>query len=58
MDWMKKYFVQKPYLYILFLIMGIVIFLAACTLIDIPSKDGNSVMSLLSVIFKNGGNVQ
>lgn len=56
MEWMKKYFVQKPYLYILFLIAGIAIFLAACILIDIPTADGGNRISLLSVIFERGGN--
>ena len=56
MDWMKKYFVQKPYLYIIFLLAGIAIFLAACMLIQIPAEDGSSTISLLSVIFERGGN--
>ena len=56
MDWMKKYFVQKPYLYIIFLLAGIAIFLAACMLIQIPAADGSSTISLLSVIFERGGN--
>ena len=54
MDWMKKYFVQKPYLYILFLLAGTAIFLAACMLIEIPAAGGD--ISLLSVIFERGGN--
>ena len=56
MDWIKKYFVQKPYLYILFLLAGFAIFLAACMLIEIPAADGSSSISLLSVIFERGGN--
>ena len=56
MDWMKKYFVQKPYFYIIFLLAGIAIFLAACTLIEIPAADGNTSIPLLSVIFERGGN--
>lgn len=56
MYWIKKYFVQKPYLYILFLLAGFAIFLAACMLIEIPAADGSSSISLLSVIFERGGN--
>lgn len=56
MDWMKKYFVQKPYLYIVFLLAGTAIFLVACMLIEIPTADGNSSIPLLSVIFEKGGN--
>lgn len=52
----KKYFVQKPYLYIVFLITGIIIFLSTCLLIEIPSKNSSTTIPLLSVIFEKGGN--